>query len=208
MNQVWKIVLEVVAAIGGIGVIFTAVIAFSSKFIADRLQKKYDIRLNEELESYKAGLENKKYISKTKFDAEFQLYKNLSKCFFDAVKTISVMIPQGYAKAPADKDVKKKVQEEYYMAAFTAVIAAQDELNSNVAFIPERFFDSYEEIRKLCMLQLDEFEKRWDVGYLADQEVKETFSRDAYNRTGEINENFKRLNNEIREYLETLDVLE
>ena len=63
MNQVWKIVLEVVAAIGGIGVIFTAVIAFSSKFIADRLQKKYDIRLNEELESYKAGLENKKYIS-------------------------------------------------------------------------------------------------------------------------------------------------
>ena len=58
------------------------------------------------------------------------------------------------------------------------------------------------------MLQLDEFEKRWDVGCLVAQEVKETFSQDAYNRTGEINENFKRLNNEIREYLETLDVLE
>lgn len=208
MNHMWEIVIGIVAAIGGIGTIFTAVIAFCSKFIANGLQRKYQLKLNEELERYKAGIDNKKYISKTKFDAEFQLYKNLSKCFFDVVKTISVLIPQGYVRIPAEKEERRKIQEKYYMDAYAAVVVAQDELNSNVAFIPEQFYNGYEEIRKLCMFQLDEFEKRWDVGYLAPQKEKETFSREAYNRTGEINEKFKSLNNEIRAYLDKLDVLE
>ena len=53
-----------------------------------------------------------------------------------------------------------------------------------------------------------EFEERWNVGYLASQEEKETISREAYKRTGEINDKFKKLNNEIREYLNSLDVLD
>jgi hypothetical protein len=58
------------------------------------------------------------------------------------------------------------------------------------------------------MLQLDEFAERWNVGCIASQEEKETLPREAYRRTGEINEKFKAVNNEIRAYLEMLDVLE
>ena len=47
------------------------------------------------------------------------------------VKNVSVMIPQGYTTVPADKDIKKKVDEEHYSAARSSVVAAQDELNSN-----------------------------------------------------------------------------
>ena len=164
--------------------------------------------LNERFEKYKAGIENKTYISKTKFDAEFALYRSLSKAFFDMIKNISVMIPQGYTTVPADKEVRKKVDEEHYSTARASVVVAQDELNSNAPFIPEQFYESYEEIRRLCGLQLSEFEERWNVGYFAPQEEKETLSREAYKRTGEINEKFKKLNNEIREYLKTLDVLD
>ena len=39
MDEVFKVVLELVAAIGGIGAIFTAVVGFSSVFIAEKLQK-------------------------------------------------------------------------------------------------------------------------------------------------------------------------
>ena len=56
MNEIWQIVLGIVASIGGIGVIFSAVIAFTSNFIAQRLQKKYDLKLSEELEKYKADI--------------------------------------------------------------------------------------------------------------------------------------------------------
>lgn len=208
LDNVWEIIISLVASVGGIGVIFTAVTYFSSNFIAERLQKKYDLKLNERFENYKANVENKKYISKTKFDAEFALYRSLSKAFFDMLKNISVMIPHGYTTVPADKEVRKKVDEEHYKSALSSVVTAQDELNSNAAFIPEKFYDAYEEIRKLCVLQLNEFEQRWNVFYLASQEEKETISPEAYKRTGEINEKFKKLNNEIREYLDNLDVLE
>ena len=46
MNKVWEIVVAVVAGLGGIGVIFGAVIYFTSNFIAERLQKKYELKLN------------------------------------------------------------------------------------------------------------------------------------------------------------------
>ena len=111
MDNVWEIIISLVASVGGIGVIFTAVTYFSSNFVAERLQKKYDLKLNERFENYKANVENKKYISKTKFDAEFALYRSLSKAFFDMVKNISVMIPQGYTTVPADKEVRKKLMK-------------------------------------------------------------------------------------------------
>lgn len=208
MDKIWEIVIAILTSIGGIGAIFCAVVHFTSNFIAERLQKKYDLKLNEKYERYKANIENKTYISKTKFDAEFNLYRSLSKVFFDMVKNISVMIPQGLAMVPADKELKRKVEEEHYNAARTAVVIAQDELNSNAPFIPEEFYESYEEIRKLCGMQLSEFERRWNISYCASREEKETLSEDAYKRTGEINSKFKQLNNKIRLYLSNLDVLE
>lgn len=117
------------------------------------------------------------------------------------IKNVTVMIP-------ADKELKRKVDEEHYNAARGAVVVAQDELNSNAPFIPEKFYEAYEEIRKLCGMQLSEFEERWNVGYFASQEEKESLSSEAYKRTGEINAKFIQLNNEIREYLSNLDVLE
>lgn len=208
MDKIGELVIAIIASLGGIGAIFCAVVYFMSNFIAERLQKKYDLKLNEKYERYKADIENKTYISKTKFDAEFNLYRSLSKAYFDMVKNVSVMIPQGLAMVPADKEFKRKVDEEHYNVARASVVKAQDELNSNAPFIPEKFYEAYEEICKLCVMQLSEFEKRWNVGYLASQEEKESLSAEAYERTGEISVKFKQLNNEVRLYLRNLDVLE
>ena len=69
------------------------------------------------------------------------------------------------------------------------------------------FYNQYEEIRKLCAYQLTEFAERWNVGTFETQEEKETLPREAYKRTGEINDKFKALNNDIRKYLNKLDVI-
>ena len=66
MDKIWELVMAVIAGLGGIGAIFCAVIYFLFNFIAERLQKKYELKINEK---YKADIENKTYISKTKFDA-------------------------------------------------------------------------------------------------------------------------------------------
>lgn len=78
----WKdIILAVIASAGGIGGIIFLTIKFSANIIAERLEKKYTLKIDKELEKYKLSLESKIYISKTKFDTEFGIYRELSRTF-------------------------------------------------------------------------------------------------------------------------------
>jgi hypothetical protein len=206
-DKILKIVLAVLASFGGISGIFYLVVKKSSEIIAERLKKKYDLKLNEELERYKANIDNKIYISKTKFDAEFDIYRRLSKVFFDLVKNISILIPAGVVYLPVDQEKQRQLDNENYLAAKKSYIIAQVELISNAPFIPERFYNEYKNIQKLCKEQLDEFDLR-SIPSLSTQEEKETISKDARKITTDINVKFKNLNNEIREYLNSLDVIE
>ena len=151
---------------------------------------------------------NKIYISKSKFDTEFSLYRELTKSFFEAVKDITIMIPAGLAKYPPDEEEKKKYENTLYQQANQSVVIAQDILNSNIPFLPENFYVKYEEILSLCKIQLDVFEQRWNVLYLAPQKEKESFSIEDYKRSREIKDKFKTLNKELHNYLDRLDILE
>ena len=163
MKDIWQVILGVITCLGGFGVIFTAVVKFSSNIIAERLQEKYSLKLNKELEGYKSTLESRIYISKTKFDAEFEIYRSLSKAFFEMVKDISVMIPSGFSMQIADEEKKREHDNKLYDIACKSCVNAQDTLNGNAPFIPEELFNKYTEIMKLCRLQLGAFERRWNV---------------------------------------------
>ena len=208
LEDIWKIVLGILASVGGIGAIILAIVKFSSNIIAKRLEEKYRLSLNKELEEYKSKLSNKTYISKTKFDTEFSIFRELSKAFFEMVKDISAMIPAGYATYPADKEERKEYENRLYKQAVKTLILAQDVLNYNIPFIKNDVYEKYNEILGLCKVQIGVFEDRWNVLYLASQEEKESFSREDYNRTREINTKFKELNENIRKYIATLDVID
>mgnify|MGYP000247790221 FL=1 len=207
-DTVLKIVLSIVGSVGGAGAIIAFVVKFSANLIADKLKKKYELETTKKLEEYKSKLENKNYISKTRFDTEFSIYRTLSVAFFDMVKNISVMIPEGYTQVPADPKVKKEYDKKVYNLALTAVVKAQDTLNGNAPFISEDMYNEYSAILKLCNLQLEVFSNRWNVLYLASQEEKEKLDLEDYKRTGTINESMKELNNKVRKYISTLDVIE
>lgn len=106
-----------IVSAGGIGGIIIAVIHFTSNMIADHLKQKYQNDFEKELEKYKTQLDNKNYISKTRFDAEFDLYRSLNKAFLYLVKDISVMIPRGFVYVPADEDDRKQYDENNYITA-------------------------------------------------------------------------------------------
>ena len=207
-NEIWKIVLGITASLGGIGGIIIIVIKFSCNMIAKRLEERYTLKLNKELEKYKSSIDNKTYISKTKFDTEFSIYRELSKAYAEMVKSISLMIPTGIAKYPADKDARREYENKLYDRALNSTIVAQDILNQNIPFISTNLFNEYDNILTLCRLQLDAFERRWDVCLLVTQNEKERFSMDDYERTNEIRKNFNELNENIRRYLSTLDVMD
>ena len=208
LNEIWKFALCILSSVGGIGAIIVFAVKFSADIIANKLEEKYAFKLNKELEKYKASIDNKKYISKTKFDTEFQIYRELSKKFFEAVKSITIMIPAGYATYPADKDAKKEYENGLYEKALKATVEAQDELNANIPFILDSIYSKYEEILSLCRVQLGVFEDRWNVLILSTQEEKERFDMEDYKRSRDLRDKFKLLNENIRDYLSSIDVVE
>lgn len=205
--QIGSIAAACILSAGGIGGITIAVINCSSNFIAERLSAKYESKLEKALEKYKTELSKKEYVSKTRFDAEFGIYRELNATFCTMVKDISVMIPTGIKWQPAGEEERKKYEDECYRSASSSTVKAQDSLYASAAFIPEDYFKGYEEILSLCKQQLNTFTFRYNVLSLETEKEKRSLSDDDYKRTTEINEKWMKHNGVIREYLASLDVL-
>ncbi len=196
-----------IVSAGGVGGITIAIIKFSANTIADKLSAKYENKLEKALEKYKTELGKKEYVSKTRFDAEFGIYRELSATFCTMVKDINVLIPAGFNWQPAGEEARKKYEDECYKTANNSTVKAQDSLYASAAFIPEDFFKGYEELLLLCKRQLNTFAFRYNALSLMTEEEKYSLSQDDYRRTDEINEKWRKHNSIIREYLATLDVL-
>lgn len=203
--DLFKIVGTLITSIGGISVIFTAVVAFCSDIIAKKLEERYSLKLNKGLENYKASLGNKTYISKTKFDTEFEIYRSLSKNFFNLVSCINTLIPAGFVFRPADKEELKHFEEQAYKDAKEAMAKTQDELYGNAAFISQDIFDDYNEILKLCRSQLFDYEQRFVVTI---PEKLKYLKAENYTRSSKILDKNTEITNKVRTYLSSLDVLE
>lgn len=207
-DEIWKIVLGILVSIGGIGAVIVAIIKYSADIIAKRLEEKYSHKLNKELQKYKSNLDNKTYITKTKFDTEFSIYRELSKAFFAMVKDISIMIPDGLAKYPGDNEERKKYEDQLYSNATKTTVAAQDTLNGNAAFIPSDLFEKYNNILALCKNQLEVFSDRQNRFSFSNPGGRERIQQEDYMRTVQIKKDFNELNGMIRKYLSNLDVLD
>jgi hypothetical protein len=205
-SDAFKIALTAIGGIGGVAIIIGAVVRFSADHIAAKLSAKYEMRLNKELESFKSGLEKKNYVSKVRFDAEFEIYRQLSKSFVDMVKCIYTMIPPGLSYQPAEENARKEQDERNYREANSSVVVAQDTLRANAPFIPEDFYVLYDEILRLSYQQLNAFSQRWNAGYLAPKKEKEHLAIDDYKRTTEMDDKLMALNSKVRMYLSKLDV--
>lgn len=208
----WKDCLEigaaVVASLGGGGIVVGTIVHFCGERLAEMFSKRYELKMQKELEKYRSNIENKIYISKTKFDTEFELYRNLSTAFSQMVKMISVLFPYGYSTVPADEDEYEEYENNIYEMAKRAVVDAQDLLASNIPFMPEYIYDGYSALLKDCGGQLSTYEFVYYMDSSSDEgEVAKT-KADARKKTHEINENWKKQNISIRDYLSKIDVLE
>lgn len=208
LSQVLSIATACIVSAGGVGGIAIAVIKFSSNIISERISAKYENKLEQALEKYKTELSKKEYVSQVKFDAEFEIYRTLSKEFSTAVKNISLMIPDGMAYFPADEDKRKEYENNNYVNANNAIVMAQDALYANGAFISEDLYNKYNEILALCGQQLNAFQRRYNVLYFASQEKKESYTDKEYERTTTIKEKWLELNNCVREYISKLEVID
>lgn len=216
--QLWEKVLMAFGGVSGVALLIWGAVKWVSKQMAEGLQKKYDEKLKEkfeaykaeidkELETHKAALGSKNYITQKKFDAEFAMYQALAEKYYKLVNAASRLIPNGFVYEPVDKDKKKKLDEEHYKVLVTAINETQELIYKYGPFIQEPVFKGYEDILRRCQGHKMVFENRWNVGDLRSQEEKESFSAADYKRTGEIISIYEDVNHKLREYLQSLEIL-
>lgn len=195
MNIFLQIGIAVVISAGSISGIILAVIKFSSNIIADKLSKKYELKLNKELEKYKSNLDSKIYITKAKFDKEFELYQQLSRNFFYMIEKLHTLYPIVGIQSK-EEDFPLISDNMNYKEAQVAAIKAQETINSYAAFISKEFYENYNNILEECrgLIYIYSTEKKSDTESFAMME--------------KIKKMFEQLNDELREYLSKLEVIE
>ena len=218
----WELVGSVLASLGGAACIVVLTIKFAGNMIAERLSKKYDLKLEKELESFKSALnkeqldfqgtldqkleklkgtlEKKNYISKARFDAELQTYRELSKTFFDMIMAVGTAIESPdtnmYVDIEDSQQYISKCNDFLNTQIDNSFKAAYNALNYNALFICEEFYDAYKDILTLTIKQIQLLESK----------------EERINEINELNdravEKHTHLNQKIRDYLLNLDVIE
>lgn len=208
-----QIVGGIIVAFGGASAIVGAAVKWSANIIADRLSSKYEIKLNKELESYKAHLDKKIYVSRARFDAEFQIYKDISEKILSMVECTYWLFPKGLDRIPLDEEERKKIYLDRYKDAVDAASLAQKAIRANAPFIPERFYTEFEELSVLCVTQCNMYTWFGALGQINRNTAHETDRRieneeKCCTRTEEILQKRESVMKSLREYLQKLEVTE
>ncbi|HIX14461.1 MAG TPA: hypothetical protein H9740_01830 [Candidatus Hungatella pullicola] len=203
-DAILKIGVTIIVSFGGAGAIIAGVVKFAVNEIANSLQKKYELKLSKELEDYKTVLGNKSYVSKTRFDAEFEIYRELSGKSANMVKEVSQLFPSFTRDSRDDYDTYKK----RYDTALDTVVAFQDALASNAPFISSEVQALFRSLELKCKTQLGDFvdfRLRPDAkDYVRDR--KDEYKA-VWKRTKDIQEELDSIIQNLREYLGKLEVI-
>lgn len=185
---------------GGFSVVLSVLNAIWLYFQNEKQHK-----FNKQLEKYKAGIENKTYMCKTKFDAEFSMYRELSQTFAILVKECSQLFPTFTKDARDDYEKYKTIHDK----CVDAIVIAQDKLNSCAPFISDSVFQDYSELEELCKSQLSDFQ---DFRLRPDAENYRKDCKDAYieayKRTRNIQDKYRSVSTNLRTYIDSIDVIE
>ena len=187
LDIIMEVALACVISAGGIGGIIIAVVKLSVASIEKRFERKY----TEKFAVFQSDIDKKQYISQVRFDAEFEIYKQLSRKYGELVLQIMVKA-LNIDKYKLD-DMQDKEMGEINYLAYQAV----SELYSSAPFIQEDiyndFLNIYEMSRKLLV--------QWG-------EEQRSSTNETKNDVCEANEIYQKYNDtivKVREYTSKLE---
>ena len=187
LDIIVEVALACVISAGGIGGIIIAVVKLSVASIEKRFERKY----TEKFAVFQSDIDKKQYISQVRFDAEFEIYKQLSRKYGELVLQIMVKA-SNIDKYKLDHMQDKEMGEINYLA-----YQAVSELYSSAPFIQEDiyndFLNIYEMSRKLLV--------QWG-------EEQRSSTNETKNDVCEANEIYQKYNDtivKVREYTSKLE---
>lgn len=187
LDIIMEVALACVISAGGIGGIIIAVVKLSVASIEKRFERKY----TEKFAVFKSDIDKKQYISQVRFDAEFEIYKQLSRKYGELV--LQIMVKASNIDKYKLDDMQDKEMGEINYLAYQAV----SDLYSSAPFIQEDiyndFLNIYEMSRKLLV--------QWG-------EEQKSSTNETKNDVCEANEIYQKYNDtivKVREYTSKLE---
>lgn len=157
MKEVLEYLLKnpavIVAIIAAVASVAAAVI---TGVISCRVKSK-EAELEKELNNVIALNNRLTHIMSSRFDYEFEIYKDMSKVFFLLTSSLNTYYSQGFRKAHSNEQLKYQKAEELLQDVIKAYYKYRDTLYMVGAFIPEEQFDEFEQFMKLCFSQYQLF---------------------------------------------------
>ena len=204
-TDVLKIVFGMIAALGGGGFIVAGLSSWLGKVWANRLMAEEKAKYEKELKRLSKQLERKNYVSKVRFDAEFAIYRELCANTDEMERAVYMLFPAGIDHLPKDEEQKKAMFAERYKNALAAYGKANKSLVQNGAFIPTEIHDLFYKVNDLCRMQVNLYPYYLRTG---NDKLDQSHELACWNRTLEIEKEYKKLQEKLREYLKTLDVVD
>ena len=206
-HEIWSLAGAILASVGGAGVIICAVSGFVSKRVAHHIDKKYEQRLSKELERYKLSLEKHRYITKTQFDREFEIYRDLSKAFFSMIVKLS-SFTEGTLELKELPKENREIKANEIVRMIEKAAMAQNILYENAAFIPKDIFELYDAIYEKANDLFWTYEKRCRDFAFGKLDFDDLVHEEDKIAEKEIENDFFAVSAKLREYLNTLAIIE
>lgn len=207
MEDIIKIIFGVTTSIGLIGCFILFIIKISVEKIAEALEKKYTLKFDKEIEKYKSKLEGKNYITKTQFDIEFKIYRELTKSFFDMFVSLYSLVSPSYERVFESTD-DFETAGDIFMITGGKVTEAQNCLHENRAFINENLYKKYEKIFISASNIYEEFKVSYIDLCIGDTVLNDTWRKEKYEIVKQIEKDLEITDSELRDYLHSLKIID
>ena len=129
-GSLWKIFLLIIGSFGGCSAILLAFAKWFGGIIADRSIKKYELKIEKELSQYKSNIDNSDYVSRARFDVEFNAYKELALVAMLAFDDIKLLTEQ--TASIKTEDIFKKISS-FRNTYYSCMVLLTDDIRLEVS---------------------------------------------------------------------------
>lgn len=165
MEKLWNTVGAIIISFGSAGAIVSAFVKFCSNKIAEKLSQKYQLTLDKELEEFKNNLDKKNYVSKVRFDKEFEIYQELSERRLELVFILSdfnqyIDMYIGRREDFANHVKRQELTEKtFFKNEISKLIDSYNKNNFSTRkfapFIDEKMYNDISTLNKTCFEQIN-----------------------------------------------------
>lgn len=217
-NHIW-VALKQMGGVAILTIIITFIVHKINTRFEKRIEHKYDeklevlkVELDNQRETYRSLMEKKNYISKTRFDTEFAVCKELMLACNNMINAVYYLFPvREFESHYSDEQTKRQVYDQKYGKAIEASNKYNDLIASYAPFIAKELEEEMKELHILCGKNIEGFRFRYESGpnYVeAPSEQRNAIIDECYERTWVIREKLSNVSDTLRQYFKQIEVEE